>query len=98
MVTELLTAPEECVFRIVASMLWVNLLRSLAGAGRGEAMLSGTELNRTVFVAGFAVFFTVLALNLTVPMIMVSVMGLVDRFLMRIWYGPPLFKAQERTA
>jgi hypothetical protein len=60
-------------------------------------MLSGIAWNRTVVIAAFAAFFSVLALNLTVPVVVVSVMGLVDRALMRIWFGPPLWNIEEKA-
>lgn len=42
---------------------------------------------RTIAIAGLSAFFAILAVNLFVPVVMVSVMGLVDRLLMRLWYG-----------
>jgi hypothetical protein len=63
-------------------------------AREGLVMRFGTGRNRAMVVAGLTAFFAVLAVNLMVPIVMVSVMGLVDRALMRIWFGllPALMK------
>lgn len=44
-------------------------------------------LDRAACIAGLAMFFAALALNLTVPVAVIGVMGLVDRILMRLWAG-----------
>jgi hypothetical protein len=42
---------------------------------------------RVVAMAALTAFFAAVAVNLFVPVVMVSVMGLVDRLLMHLWYG-----------
>lgn len=54
-------------------------------------MSFGNEWNKMIFLAALSGFFVILALNLFVPIVVVSVMGVVDRTLMRLWYGPPLW-------
>jgi hypothetical protein len=51
---------------------------------------------RVIAMSALTALFAVAAVNLFVPIVMVSVMGLVDRLLMHLWYGvvpqilPPL--------
>lgn len=49
-------------------------------------MRFGTGRHRAMAIAGLTAFFAVVAVNLVVPIVMVSVMGLVDRALMRLWF------------
>lgn len=61
-------------------------------------MQFGMEWNRFLALAGLAAFFAVLAVNLVVPVVMVAVMGLVDRVLMRLWFGPGGAEPEETPA
>jgi hypothetical protein len=61
-------------------------------------MSFANEWNRVLFVASLAGFFAILALNLTVPITVVSVMGLVDRMLMRLWSGIEAARQEEQPA
>jgi hypothetical protein len=54
-------------------------------------MLFDDGFNRWVFISLLAVFFSVLALNLVVPVTVLTVMAVVDRILVRLWFGPSLF-------
>ena len=57
-------------------------------------------LDRAACIAGLAMFFAALALNLAVPVAVIGVMGIVDRVLMRVWFGAgsELVEAGETTA
>jgi hypothetical protein len=61
-------------------------------------MSFGNDWNKMIFLAALSGFFSILALNLIVPVVVVSVMGIVDRALMRLWFGPPLWEAKTVTA
>lgn len=50
-------------------------------------MRMDTGRNRVVATGCLAALFAVLAVSLVVPLIMVVVMGLVDRLLIHLWYG-----------
>ena len=53
----------------------------------GCVMRMDTGRNRVVATACLAALFAVMAVSLVVPLVMVAVMGLVDRLLMHLWYG-----------
>jgi hypothetical protein len=59
----------------------------MASGRKRVVMRFDNGLDRAACIAGLAMFFAVLALNLTVPVAVIGVMGLVDRILMRLWLG-----------
>lgn len=61
-------------------------------------MRFGTGRHRAMVVAALTAFFAVVAVNLVVPMIMVTVMGLVDRALMHLWFDLIPSLSKEETA
>ena len=61
-------------------------------------MSFGNEWNKMIFLAALSGFFSILALNLVVPVVVVSTMGVVDRVLMRLWFGPPLLPLKTTGA
>lgn len=65
-------------------------------------MFFGDIRVKAMMFAVLTAFFSVLALSLVVPAAMVGTMALVDRLLMRLWFGPPIFQRgsqmEERPA